>query len=113
MEGEIARLVAERYLAGVREAGIDTLVLGCTHYPLLKRVIGEVMGPGVRLVDSAEAAAGEAVALLSEGGLLNGGRQEGREDFFVTDAAARFHKIAEDFLGHAVDHLELVELGGG
>src|SRR5262245_60500208 len=53
-EGPIARGVAETYLGSLRRSGIDTLILGCTHYPLLKRLIGEIMGDGVALVDSAE-----------------------------------------------------------
>ena len=115
-EGEtdtaITRLVAEKYLAGLRGAGIDALVLGCTHYPLLKSVIASVMGPSVTLVDSAEAAAAETAALLAERGLLRpASAGPGGERFYVTDAAARFHGIAESFLGHPVDHLELAELG--
>lgn len=116
-EGEtgsvIARMVAEKYLARLREADIDTLVLGCTHYPLLKGVIAQTMGPGVVLVDSAEAAAAETAALLAERGLLRPAEAgPGDENFHVTDAAARFHGIAESFLGHPVEHLELAELGG-
>ena len=117
-EGEtntaITRLVAEKYLAGLRSEGIDTLVLGCTHYPLLKVIIAETMGPLVTLVDSAEAAASETADLLAERNLLrNDNAGAGEDSFYVTDAAARFHGIAESFLGHAVDHLALVELGVG
>ncbi len=117
-EGEthspITRLVAEKYLAGLRGADIDALVLGCTHYPLLKSMIAETMGPEVTLVDSAEAAAAETAALLKERGLLRTeGTGPGGENFYVTDAAARFHGIAESFLGHTVDHLALAELGAG
>jgi glutamate racemase len=119
-EGEtnsaITRLVAEKYLTHLRGAGIDSLVLGCTHYPLLKQVIAETMGPGVTLVDSAEAAAAETAALLASRQLLHPhgsstppGR--GQDHFYVTDAAARFHGIAETFLGHRLDHLDLAELG--
>ena len=115
-EGEthsaIARLVAEKYLAGLRGAGIDALVLGCTHYPLLKSIIAETMGPSVTLVDSAEAAACESMALLLQRGLMRDeSNGPGEESFYVTDAAARFHGIAECFLGHAVDHLALAEIG--
>jgi glutamate racemase len=117
-EGEtssaITRLVAEKYLVPLRGAGIDTLVLGCTHYPLLKGVIAELMGAEVALVDSAEAAAVETAALLRERGLLRGSEEGlGGEQFYVTDAAARFHAIAESFLGYAVDRLSLAELGVG
>jgi len=115
-EGEthsaIARLTAVKYLTRLREAGIDTLVMGCTHYPLLRAIIAETMGPDVTLVDSAAAAATETAALLANSGLLRlESEGEGEENFFVTDAAARFHGIAESFLGHSVAHLTLAELG--
>lgn len=109
-ESEITRLIAEKYLAGLRASGIDTLVLGCTHYPLLRPMLGEVMGPGVTLVDSAEAAAAETAALLADRDLLNESTADGTETYFVTDAAARFQRTAERFLGHAPESLSLVEL---
>jgi glutamate racemase len=108
---EIARLVAAKYLTSLRGDGIDTLVLGCTHYPLLKPVIAATMGPQVTLVDSAEAAAAETAQWLSASGLLRNAEGPGDEQFYVTDAAQRFHGIAEKFLGCAPRHLELAELG--
>jgi glutamate racemase len=108
----IARAVAEQYLAPLCAENIDTLVLGCTHYPLLKRVIAETMGESVTLVDSAEAAADETAALLAERGLLNEEAEEGESRFYVTDAAKRFHRIAERFLGEPLTHLEAVEVWG-
>lgn len=111
-ESAITRLVTEKYLAGLRGAGIDALVLGCTHYPLLKNMIADTMGPSVTLVDSAAAAAAETAALLTAHGWLRPAHHgPGEENFYVTDAAARFHGIAESFLGHAVDHLAHAELG--
>jgi glutamate racemase len=111
-DSEIARLTAAKYLAGLRGDGIDTLVLGCTHYPLLKRVIAETMGPEVTLVDSAEAAAMETAQLLEAKQLLRTRTDgaTGAEHFYVTDAAQRFQKIAAAFLGHPPEHLELAEL---
>ena len=106
-------MVAAKYLASLRSEGIDTLVLGCTHYPLLKEVIAETMGPQVTLVDSAEAAAAETAQLLKTSGLLNAGGNRGTEEFYVTDAAQRFHGIAESFLGYPPEHLALAELGAG
>ena len=64
MQGDVPRLVARAYLAPMRQAGIDTLVLGCTHYPLLRGVLAEELGPEVTLVDSAEATADEVDELL-------------------------------------------------
>jgi len=111
-EGEtdsaVTRMVAEKYLAPLREQRIDTLVLGCTHYPLLKNVIAETMGGGVTLVDSAEATAAEVATLLAEQGLLNDRPGRGESRFYVTDAARRFHRIAEQFLGEPLGHLEAV-----
>ena len=110
-DSEIARLVAAKYLSPIKAEGIDTLVLGCTHYPLLKSVIAETMGPEVTLVDSAEAAAAETARHLKDHGMLRTEEGRGEEHFYVTDAARRFHRIAETFLGHAPENLELAELG--
>jgi glutamate racemase len=111
-DSQIARLVAEQYLSGLRASRIDTLVLGCTHYPLLKGVIGETMGSDVALVDSAEATAEETAALLESHHLLNRQLNSGKAEFYVTDAARRFHRIAERILEAPLEHLEAVEVWG-
>jgi glutamate racemase len=115
-EGEtdspVARMMAEQYLAPMREERVDTLVLGCTHYPLLKHVIGETMGPEVVLVDSAEATAEETTQLIETHGLRNQETRAGTAEFYVTDAARRFHRIAERILGESLEHLEAVEVWG-
>ena len=122
-DSQIAHLVAEQYLAPLREEGIDTLVLGCTHYPLLKSVIkstiGTTDGVSVTLVDSAEATAEETAQLLKRHGLLNHplkptaeSTNAGASRFYVTDAAGRFHRIAERILEEPLDHLEAVEVWG-
>ncbi|MFN5962651.1 MAG: glutamate racemase [Verrucomicrobiota bacterium] len=111
-DSEIARLAAAKYLAPLKADRIDTLVLGCTHYPLLRRVIAETMGPEVTLVDSAEAAAAETATLLGTSGLLCSSNQPARsESFFVTDATNRFATIASAILGSPPASLELVSLG--
>ncbi len=100
--GPVAEQVAERYLGTLARAGVDVLVLGCTHYPLLKGVIGEVMGPGVALVDSAEETARAVAILLGETGLARtAGR--GRASFVVTDVPDRFVRIGRHFLGERVE----------
>jgi glutamate racemase len=113
-EGEtdsvIAHQVAEKYLARLRAEQIDTLVLGCTHYPLLKTVIAETIGSGVSLIDSGAATAAEIEAMLRAQELLNPQAATGWSEFYVTDAAQRFHRIAERFLGHPLEHLEAVEV---
>lgn len=113
-EGEtdsaITRQVAEKYLSPLRDQQIDTLVLGCTHYPLLKTVIAETIGNDVSLIDSGAATAAEIDAMLRERKMLNPQADKGRSEFYVTDAATRFHRIAERFLGHPLEHLEAVEV---
>lgn len=100
----VAREVAEIYLEPLLDAGIDTLVLGCTHYPILRATIEHVVGDQVAIVDSAETTA-KAVARLAPA--TNG---EPSHLFLVTDAAERFRKIASEFLEQEVGELELVSL---
>jgi len=111
-DSQIAQLIAEQYLALLREKRIDTLVLGCTHYPLLKSVIGSTIGADVTLVDSAEATAEETAQLLEKRSLINQSPNGSVSRFYVTDAAGRFHRIAERILGEPLDHLEAVEVWG-
>ena len=97
-EDPVIRLVAEEYLRPLREEGVDTLVLGCTHYPLLSDVIGQVMGRSVALVDSGAESAAALRALLAErDGLAEGG--EGGLRCYTSDRAADFQRLAALFLG--------------
>ena len=105
------RLVAEEYLGPMREARIDTLVLGCTHYPLLKRLIGDVLGRDVRLIDSAEQTAMETRRVLDERGLRAPSDTHPRHRFIASDAPEQFLKLGQRFLGSAVDEVETVTLG--
>lgn len=108
-DSEVARLTAKQYLKVFDETGIDTLVLGCTHYPLLRNVIQEVMGEEITLIDSAKPTAEDLKQVLEEKGLLNDGQAENK--FFVTDAPERVFEIADNFLGKKViPSLEKVEL---
>lgn len=109
-EGEVARLVAREYLAPFI-ATVDTLVLGCTHYPLLKRVIGETIGRGVRLVDSAQETATELGATLAATGLAAPGNAAARYRFIASDSPERFLDIGGRFLGAPIDRVELHTLG--
>jgi glutamate racemase len=92
----VARLMAEEYLAPLRQTDADVLILGCTHYPLLRKVIGEVVGPDVRLIDSAQPTVAELARELGERGLLRTGSPE--HEFFVTDASYKFLQIANAIL---------------
>lgn len=98
LDHPVAGAVAEAYLKGVKAKKVDTLILGCTHYPLLKKVIGAYMGRGVLLVDSAEEVAREARAVLDANGLLRSSSRAGAEKFFVSDEPPRFVALAERFL---------------
>ncbi len=110
VEGEIPRLVAHEYLQPVVAAGIDTLILGCTHYPLLRNVIAQVAGSGIRLVDSAEETAGATVRLLERLGLARAGSAAACR-FFVTDTARRFTTIGSAFLGEPLGEVTVVDQG--
>jgi glutamate racemase len=102
--------VARRYLGPLRERGVDTLVLGCTHYPLLRGVIADVMGPEVTLVDSAEAVAEVVAADLLRHGLASEDEGAPEHHFCVTDAGARFARIGARFLGAEELSLEWVDV---
>jgi glutamate racemase len=107
----VTRLVAEEYLAPLRDAHIDTLVLGCTHYPLLKRLIGDVLGRDVRLIDSAEQTAMETRRVLDEYHLHNRGGQRPVHRFVASDAPQQFLRLGQRFLGSAVNDVETLTLG--
>jgi glutamate racemase len=108
-EHPVTHLAAQEYLAPLLARGIDTLVLGCTHYPLLKRTLRSVLGDGVALVDSAEETAKLVAAKLES---TENFRRErpGVPRFFVTDVPVRFEKVGGAFLGtplHAVEQVNL------
>jgi len=111
-EGAIATLVAEKYLGWFKGKDIDTVVLGCTHYPLLKKVIGEVMGDGVSLIDSAVETAREIKHTLGTLGLGREGNNRSLREFFVTDSTERFLKVSENFLGQKIENIKRIEVGG-
>jgi glutamate racemase len=99
VDNEVARLTARMYLGDLKNQGVDTLVLGCTHYPILKVVISEVMGPGVTLVDSAEQTALTVAQILSGQGLLRPEGEQGNHHYYVTDIPAGFIRVGNRFLG--------------
>ena len=106
-EDELVRIVVERYLAPLREAGADTLILGCTHYPLLSEAIGRAMGPDVALINSGKEAAHALAAALEETGGLCAPDTERSAEFYVTDAPENFSTVAELFLGHSVEGIRV------
>ncbi len=109
-EGDVPRLVAERYLTGELLEGVDTLVLGCTHYPLLRQTIAAVVGPGVTLVDSAHATVERVVEALQERDLRQLERRTVERHFLVTDTPARFVEVGARFLGRPLSGARQVDL---
>jgi len=119
-ETAVALEVAGHYLRELAAKEVGALVLGCTHYPILRNVIRQTVGRHVTLIDSGEAAAGQVEQLLHRQALGRESHQwlaarqlcDDLDHFYVTDAAARFSKVAERFLGVAPTVLEAVEIWG-
>jgi glutamate racemase len=110
-EHPATELIAREYLAGLRRAAVDVLVLGCTHYPLLKALLGRVMGPGVRLIDSAEETARAVEQALTEHGLAARGDGQVSHRFVVSDDEPRFREVGSRFVGERLERAEVVRLG--
>ncbi len=108
VSGPVARLVAEEYLSGLTALGADTLVLGCTHYPVLKPVIREVLGEAIAVVDSAEETALAVKGLLAEKDLTSDSPAAPPE-FYASDNPGRFRRLATLFLGATPCSVTLVE----
>ena len=111
-DNQVARLTAQAYLHELKDAGVDTLVLGCTHYPLLKPLIAEVMGKDVLLVDSAEETARTVAAILEEKGLVRPPAEIGNHHYYVSDVPASFIRVGNRFLGGKLGDVYQVELDG-
>ena len=109
LEGPVTEQVVEVYLGDFRHSGIDCLVLGCTHYPLLKPAISRFLGGGVELVDSAEAVAAEVERELRAADLLAGGSRR-PDRFFLTDRSPTFRRAMALFLGGEASGAELVDI---
>ncbi len=100
----VIETVAQEYLASMRETGVDTLILGCTHYPLLEEIIGEVMGPEVELVSAGEESAFELKRLLKAGELRNRENRQGDATYYVSDRVESFEETASWFLREDLRH---------
>ena len=100
----VIETVAREYLEPLKATGVDTLILGCTHYPLLTEIIGDIMGPEVTLVSAGEESAFELKRLLKAGSLRADEGQTGGVDFYVSDRPEDFEKIASVFLGTELSH---------
>jgi glutamate racemase len=112
---EVIRIYLTELLEQAQEEALDpdTLVLGCTHYPLLRPMMEAAVAPAIKVIDSAEATASQAARLLSgHRGLYGKSAGAGRCRFFATDSVAKFRRLGARFLGSAIDEVELVDLGG-
>lgn len=111
LDTEATRLIAREYLEPMARAKVDTLVLGCTHYPLIKAVIGSVVGRDVRLIDSAEETAAETASTLKARGLTHEKTDSARYRFIASDAPEQFLRVGQRFLGSSIDRVETITLG--
>lgn len=111
VDHKVTKLVVEEYLLPLKDKGIDALVLGCTHYPVLKNVISEVLGENIELIDSAETMALRVHSILNSLGWLKDAGENGEEDeFFVTDFPERFKMVGEIFLKTKINNVKTVDL---
>lgn len=111
LDHPVTLLTAQEYLKSVLVEEVDTLVLGCTHYPLIKPLLQQVAGDKMNIVDSAVTTAEATARRLGELGLLNPQRTMPSYQYFVTDIPLRFQTIGERFLGRSIHKLEMVRLG--
>ncbi len=109
LEGDpVARLMADRYLLSLKEAAVDVLVMGCTHYPMLEPVIAETMGDGVTIVHTGKETAKEVRTTLENHGTLRKSRK-GKTEYFVTDSPYAFAGIGSRFLEEQITHIKFVK----
>jgi glutamate racemase len=106
----VEKIVAETLLP-LKSMGLDTLILGCTHYPLLEPVIQNVMGSKVKVISSGEETASEVSTILQHNSLLNADEEEPQHAFFTTGSEAIFTKIASDWLDRPIKNVSTIKLG--
>ena len=111
VDHEATRLIAREYLLPLMRAHVDTVVLGCTHYPLLKSVIGDVLGADVTLIDSAEETARETASVLAQRCLTANADAEASHRFIASDDPLMFLQLGQRFLGDAIESVEVKTLG--
>lgn len=112
-DDELVQLLVRRYMAPFKESGVDTIILGCTHFPLLAEAIQREMGDGVTLIDSGKETAIYTKKILSEAGLLRDDGHKGEAYYYVSDTPADFEKFAGLFLQNSpenrVEHINIEE----
>jgi glutamate racemase len=104
------KIIAEEYLNELKDLEIDTVILGCTHYPILSDIIGEVLGVDITLIDSGTASSLVVEKYLTEKKLLNDSGEPGKHEYYVSDVPSRFKDVAERFLGRDINKIDKVDL---
>lgn len=108
---DIAHLTAKRYLDELKEQNIDSLVLGCTHYPLLKRTIGEIVGPEIKLVNPAKETAKDLNDILEANSIVKDpGEGLSYCEYYVSDIPDKFAEVAKEFLNEEIENVQHVEI---
>ena len=107
LNGEITDSIIHHYLDPLKKQRIDTLILGCTHFPLLKSRIQAVLDHGIRLVDSAKPTVEKLSWILAEKGLIYPAKHQGRLEIYVSDMPRNFKHIGERFLGEKLNHVKV------
>lgn len=102
LKGEALRFIVRNYLKAFKGKRIDTLILGCTHYPIIGGLIQKEIGLRVNLVNPGKTVSAEVKKYLTEHKMLSGKKKEGKRQYFVTDLTDRFKNVAEMFLGHSI-----------
>ncbi|MDW7655875.1 MAG: glutamate racemase [Bacillota bacterium] len=106
----VTREIAEIYLRPILESGIDTLVLGCTHYPLLSRIIGEIAGPQVTLINAGQPVARIAKQEMQRLGLCSGSTKAGQHTYYTSDSVDQFRELGSAFLAEPVDQASRIDI---
>ncbi|MFC1475116.1 glutamate racemase [Candidatus Zixiibacteriota bacterium] len=112
IDKEATYYIARDYLQTMLDVGVDTLVMGCTHYPLLRKVIADIMGEKVKLIDSGEETAKAALQIMTDMTLVTDGKsQPGEIKYYVSDVPDKFSAVASRFLGQEVTNITRVDIG--
>lgn len=110
IDNKIAELTAKEYLSGLKKSGIDTMIMGCTHYPILRNTIQKTVGKSIKLIDPGEETAEEVKSTLFSKNLLNKQKKVGYHKFYVTDFPVNFKEISERFLGKKIKEVKKIKL---
>lgn len=110
LDGEVVNLTAERYLSSIKNDSVDTLVLGCTHYPMIKHIIKDTVQ--IPLIDSAVETAKEVKHVLGQNGMLRVNKGKVSRKFYVTDSPEKFTVVGEVFLDHKISNISKINLEG-